>query len=66
MTNSESVQKYQKANMELISLRVNKELHISNRLAILVAKGKAKSKRDFLLSAILSALEKAESELPNN
>ena len=57
---------WRKQNIDIISIETRKDDAIKMRVEKLIDAGKAKSKQAFYVSAILSALEKAESELPNN
>lgn len=54
--------KWQAKNVEQILLKPNRKLNLSDRIAAQVEKGKAKSRQDYILRAVLGALEKDEAE----
>lgn len=64
--NLEYIAQWQAANNDKMTIKINKKLDIPNRIQRLIDAGKADSKQGFIIAATLTALEKAESELPNN
>lgn len=51
---------WQAENVERIVVKPNKKLNFTERIAAQVAAGKAKSRQDYIIRAVLNALEKDE------
>lgn len=55
---SETTDRWQKEHVERLTIKPRVELHLSERIQIAVDNGKAASRQDYIIKAVLEALDR--------